>query len=388
MRRIPASRLLRPRRRPLARCVHSVTTSDIQWFKALLGDRYAVSKEEDSDLLVRHSSDWSNRWVASPASAAPVVLYPGNAEAVSQIVEYAAKRGIPIVPQGGNTGLVGGSTPIDGSEIILSLSRMNKILRLDTVEGLLVCEAGCVLQQIQDAALEAGFEVPVDLGAKGSCQIGGNLATHAGGIRFVRHGPLRAHVLELGVVDGRGRALTLGSRMRKDNTGYDLKQLFVGSEGTLGVITHVALALPRAAPDRQVAMLAMPSFAAAVSAVSTAKRVVGEAIGAVEWVDQRAMRHVLQHFPATHTPAVFGDVQMMKDDAFAKGGYILVEVSGAVARHDKEKLEAYFEALLEGGDDACSDAVLAQDAKQATGLWNIREGCAVALTGSGYICYK
>ena len=231
------------------------------------GDEYVTTAEVDPELLRAHSTDWIRRWppaehAALGTAGGSVLVKPGSTEEVAAVLGYCHEHAIPVVPQGGNTGMVGGSTPV-ADEVVLSLSRLDAVHELDALEGVLTCGAGCVLEELNAACNELGYEMPLDLGAKGSCQIGGNLSTHAGGVRFVRHGPLRAYVLELAVVDGRGRVLRLGSRMRKDNTGPDLKQLFVGSEGTLGVITEVTLALPRAPRGRQVALLAARDFTAA-----------------------------------------------------------------------------------------------------------------------------
>ncbi len=179
------------------------------------------------------------KWSGSP----PVVLRPRTTSEVSSLLRYCNENGIAVVPQGGNTGLVGGSVPVF-DEVVLSLSRMDSILSLDDVQGIVTAEAGVILERLTTYLEDHGYTTPLDLGAKGSCQIGGNVATHAGGLRFVRYGSLRGTVLGLEAVLADGRVIDVLTALRKDNTGYDLKQLFIGSEGTLGVITKVTLLCP------------------------------------------------------------------------------------------------------------------------------------------------
>jgi FAD/FMN-containing dehydrogenase len=174
---------------------------------------------------------------------APVVLRPNTTQQVSQLMAYCSANKIAVVPQGGNTGLVGGSVPVH-DEIILSLGRMNQVTTFDDVQGIVTAEAGMILENLTSFLEERGFTAPLDLGAKGTCQIGGNVATHAGGLRFVRYGSLHGTVLGVEAVLADGRIIDVLTTLRKDNTGYDLKQLFIGSEGTLGVITKVALLCP------------------------------------------------------------------------------------------------------------------------------------------------
>lgn len=167
-----------------------------------------------------------------------MVLRPKSTEEVSAILKHCSARGIAVNPQGGNTGLVGGSVPVF-DEVVLSTSLMNKVIALDEFSGVLVCQAGCVLEVLDNYLAERGFMMPLDLGAKGSCQIGGNISTNAGGVRYLRYGSLHGTVLGLEVVLADGTIVDTISTCRKDATGYDLKQLFIGAEGTLGVVTKV-----------------------------------------------------------------------------------------------------------------------------------------------------
>nr|XP_037857180.1 D-2-hydroxyglutarate dehydrogenase, mitochondrial isoform X4 [Chlorocebus sabaeus] len=182
-------------------------------------------------------------WIRTLRGSSKVLLRPRTSEEVSHILRHCHERNLAVNPQGGNTGMVGGSIPVF-DEIILSTARMNKVLSFHSVSGILVCQAGCVLEELSHYVEERDFIMPLDLGAKGSCHIGGNVATNAGGLRFLRYGSLHGTVLGLEVVLADGTILDCLTSLRKDNTGYDLKQLFIGSEGTLGVITAVSILCP------------------------------------------------------------------------------------------------------------------------------------------------
>ncbi|PNI12356.1 D2HGDH isoform 4 [Pan troglodytes] len=182
-------------------------------------------------------------WLRTLRGCSKVLLRPRTSEEVSHILRHCHERNLAVNPQGGNTGMVGGSVPVF-DEIILSTARMNRVLSFHSVSGILVCQAGCVLEELSRYVEERDFIMPLDLGAKGSCHIGGNVATNAGGLRFLRYGSLHGTVLGLEVVLADGTVLDCLTSLRKDNTGYDLKQLFIGSEGTLGIITAVSILCP------------------------------------------------------------------------------------------------------------------------------------------------
>ena len=247
---------------------------DVQHFASIVGGANVIT---DADALESYNTDWLRQY----HGASRLALRPGSTAEVSQIIAHCNARRLPVVPQGGNTGLVGGSVPVD-DEVVLALGRMNRVLSMDEHAGSLLCEAGCVLETLQEYVWARGYTMPLDLGAKGSCQIGGNVATNAGGLRFLRYGSLHGSVLGLEAVLADGTVLDNLTALRKDNTGcvqaaatldqpwlvspsshitwstllstlglpsvgrYDVKQLFIGSEGTLGVVTGVALALPKA----------------------------------------------------------------------------------------------------------------------------------------------
>lgn len=210
---------------------------------------------EDKGDLVKYNQDWTRKY----RGHSPLVLRPKTAEQVANILKYCNERRLAVVPQGGNTGLVGGGVPVF-DEIVMNMELMGKIHEFDPVSGVLQCEAGCTLEALDMWLRERGSMMPLDLGAKGSCQIGGNVATNAGGLRLLRYGSLHGSVMGLQSVLADGRILNGMNKCRKDNTGYDLKQLFIGSEGTLGVITDVSILTVPLPSSVQVALLAVPSL--------------------------------------------------------------------------------------------------------------------------------
>ncbi|PVU87125.1 hypothetical protein BB559_006222, partial [Furculomyces boomerangus] len=214
-----------------------LSESDVKFFESFMPKERVYATKEiggtlDSKDLEGFNSDWLNKYSGN----SQLVLLPTSAEEVSKILKYCNDQTIAVVPQGGNTGLVGGSVPVF-DEVIVSLSKMNKVRSLDKDSGALVCDAGCVLEELDNYVSEFGLTMPIDLGAKGSCHIGGNVSTNAGGIRYLRYGSLHGSVLGLEVVLPDGTIVNNLSTLRKDSTGYDIKQLFIGSEGTLGIVT-------------------------------------------------------------------------------------------------------------------------------------------------------
>jgi len=229
-----------------------------------------------------------------------------------------------------------------------------------------------VLQALDSFLESQGFMMPLDLGAKGSCQIGGNLSTNAGGLRLLRYGSLHGSVLGLEAVLANGTVVDCLTGLRKDNTGYDIKQLFIGAEGTLGIITKVAIATPRRPKSVQVAMVACRSFAGVLRAARLAHEELGETLSALEFLDEESMGLVLRETHGARNP-------LGADGAALHPFYLLVEVSGSVAEHDREKLERFLAAGMEAGDEGVVDGVVAQDQKQTAALWLLREKVPVAL---------
>lgn len=220
----------------VVRWKHTVTAAAFRdKFAAIVGhDHVVVDKEE----MVPYTTDWTRNY-----SGGSIVCLPSSTREVSEILALCNTHGIGVVPQGGNTGLVGGGVGTHAGELILSMRRMNKVIELDDKAGVLTCEAGCILEVLSNEVGKKGFVIPLDLAAKGSCMIGGNVATNAGGLRVMKYGGLQGNVLGLEVVQADGTVLDMLRTLRKDNCGYHMKNLFVGSEGTLGVITKVSLLL-------------------------------------------------------------------------------------------------------------------------------------------------
>ncbi|XP_012889119.1 PREDICTED: D-2-hydroxyglutarate dehydrogenase, mitochondrial isoform X2 [Dipodomys ordii] len=267
--------------------------------------------------------------------------------------------------------MVGGSVPVF-DEIILSTALMNQVISFDEVSGILVCQAGCVLEKLSQFVQERNFIMPLDLGAKGSCHIGGNVATNAGGLRFLRYGSLRGTVLGLEVVLADGTILNCLTSLRKDNTGYDLKQLFIGSEGTLGIITAVSILCPPQPKAVNVAFLGCPGFAEVLQTFTTCKGMLGEILSAFEFMDAECMQLVGQHLHLASP---------VQDSPF----YILVETSGSNAGHDAEKLGSFLEQALSSG--LVTDGTMATDHRKVQALWALRERITEALSHDGYV-YK
>jgi len=293
--------------------------------------------------------------------AARAVVRPSSTRQVAEGVSLAADHGVSVVPQGGNTGLCGGAMPDpSGAQLVLSLEKMNAIRAVDAMDHAITVEAGVILQNIHDAAREHDLFFPLDLAAKGSCQIGGNLASNAGGINVLRYGNARDLVLGLEVVLADGSVWNGLSRLRKDNTGYDLKQLFLGSEGTLGIITAAVLKLFPRPLNRRTMLLVMSGPEAACRLLGTARRVSGDAVESCEYISRAAMDRVLS---ATGLRDPFDQPHEH---------YLLMELaSGAVG----DFLDAMLERVMEQGMSAgqVGDGVLAQNERQRGELWQLRE---------------
>ncbi|HYL88870.1 MAG TPA: FAD-binding oxidoreductase [Burkholderiales bacterium] len=303
-------------------------------------------------------TDWRRQYTG----AAECVVRPGNTAEVARVVELCARERIAIVPQGGNTGLAGGSVPTGkGREIVLALGRLNRIRAVDRLNDTITVEAGCVLANVQRAADDAGRLFPLSLAAEGSCQIGGNLSTNAGGINVLRYGMAREQVLGLEVVLADGRVWDGLRGLRKDNTGYDLKQLFLGAEGTLGIITAAVLRLHPKPSATTTAWIALKSPAAAVELLAILRETLGERLSAFELLSRSCVEAVLKFAPGTHDPL-----------GSPYPWYVLCELADSgEARLLRERVEKVLAECAERG--ALDDAVLAQSGEQARALWRIRE---------------
>ncbi|KAF6163059.1 hypothetical protein GIB67_001387 [Kingdonia uniflora] len=344
-----------------------LSSDDIDYFVEILGEKNVF---QDEDKLSTANMDWMRKYKGS----SKLLLQPRCTEEVSQILKYCNSRRLAVVPQGGNTGLVGGSVPVF-DEVIVNIGCMNNIISFDKVSGILVCEAGCILENLDSFLINQGFLMPLDLGAKGSCQIGGNVSTNAGGLRFVRYGSLHGNVLGIEAVLADGSVIDMLGTLRKDNTGYDLKHLFIGSEGSLGIVTKVSILTPLKLSSINLAFLACNDYLSCQKLLLEARRKLGEILSAFEFLDHESMGMVLTHLEGIRNPLPSSMYNF----------YVLIETTGSDESYDKEKLEAFLLRSMEGG--LISDGVVAQDINQASSFWRIREGITEALMKAGAV-YK
>jgi FAD/FMN-containing dehydrogenase len=282
---------------------------------------------------------------------------------VAEIVRLCAAAGVPIVPQGGNTGMVGGATPSPaGNSVLLSLGRLDRVRQIDPLNDTMIVEAGCILQRVQEAAAAADRLFPLSLGAEGSCQIGGNLSTNAGGIAVLRYGNARELVLGLEVVLPDGSVLDGLRTLRKDNTGYDLKQLFVGAEGTLGIITAATLRLFPKPHATATAFVALPDVDAVMRLFGQARAATGDQLSAFELIPRIGLDMAMAHVAGVTDP-----LERPYEN------YVLMEVSTSSPHADvAATLEGLLEEALEAG--TVIDGTIAASAAQRNAFWLIREG--------------
>jgi FAD/FMN-containing dehydrogenase len=314
------------------------------------------------DDALPYLTDWRGRYQGQ----ALCVVRPGSTVEVAAVVRLCAEAGAPMVPQGGNTGLCGAATP-DGSgrAVVINLSRLNRIRAIDADNDTITVEAGCKLASAQQAAAEAGRLLPLSLASSGSCEIGGNLSTNAGGVQVLRYGNTRDLTLGLEVVLPDGQIWDGLRGLRKDNTGYDLKQLFIGAEGTLGIITAAVLKLFPLPTATLTAWLAVADAAAAVALLGAAKQAFGARVTAFELVSRQSLEMVLTHIPGAADPLT--DVSPW---------YVLLELSDS---GDDALLRTAGEAFIaEQMDGLVGDGVLAASGKQAQRLWALRENISEA----------
>ena len=319
-------------------------------------------------------SAWEQDWRRRSHGKSLAVVRPASTAEVAAVVKACAETATSLIPQGGNTGLSVGSTPdTSGTQIVLSLQRMQAVRGIDHDNLTLTVEAGCILQNVQQAAANAGLLFPLSLAAEGSCTIGGNLGTNAGGTQVVRYGNSRELCLGLEVVTPQGEIWDGLKGLRKDNTGYDLRDLFIGSEGTLGVITAATLKLFPQPAARLTAWAAVPSMEAAVRLLGMAHRQLGAGLTGFEVMGQFALSLVVRHMPQLRVP--FADM--------AEAPYcVLLENSDSESEeHARDRFEALLEMAFEDG--CVLDAVVAESIAQAKGLWHVRESIPLAQAEEG-----
>ncbi|HQS32334.1 MAG: hydroxyacid dehydrogenase [Polaromonas sp. 39-63-203] len=338
--------------------------------------------------LTAYEQDWRKR----ARGKALAVARPGNTQEVAAIVKVCAAAGVSIVTQGGNTGLVVGGIPDEsGRQLVLSLQRMNAVRDIDAANMTVTAEAGCILQTLQEAAEKAGFLFPLSLAAEGSCTIGGNLATNAGGTQVVRYGNARDLCLGLEVVTAQGDIWNGLTGLRKDNTGYDLRDLFIGSEGTLGIITAATLKLYPQPVARLTAWAAVPSMQHAVALLGLAHRHLGAGLTGFEVMGQFALSLVAKNFKQMRVPFLEAPAAAPgrpKRSTAPSGGSVGAPFCVLLENSDQESeghAREQFERLLETAmNEGCVlDAVVAENITQANQLWHIRETIPLAQAEEG-----
>jgi len=332
----------------------------------LLGPRGFTT---DPDRMETWLTDWRGRYTGRALALAS----PASTEEVAALVRLCARHQVPIVPQGGNSGMAGGATPDEtGTALVLSLRRMDRIRSLDAEAGQVVCEAGVILQHLHDAAAGAGLRFPLTLGGKGSATIGGLVSTNAGGTQVLRHGTMRAQVLGLEAVLANGEVFDALTPLKKDNRGFDLKQLLIGSEGTLGIVTAATLRLLPAPTGRVTAWVGLAAITDARSLLRRMERDLGDALEGFEVVPAHCLDSVLAHLPAARAPL-----------AGRHAWNVLVECVSASADSAalREALEASLAASLE--EELVEDAVIAANERQAEDFWVLRDSISAAERARG-----
>ena len=337
-----------------------MTPDTLSKLKSIVGPKGFT---EDPTEIAPHLEEWRSKY----KGRASLLLKPAATAEVAAVLELCNQASVAVVPQGGNTGLVGAQIPFNG-EILISLSRMNHIRAIHRADASMIAEGGVILAAAQQAADENDLQLPISLASEGSCTIGGILSSNAGGVNVLRYGMAREQVLGLEVVLADGRVLDLLHTLRKDNTGYDLKQLFVGAEGTLGIVTAAALKLSPKPAMRCTAFLAVPDVQSASALLGHIQAATDGMVNAFELLPRAGLQLVLAHIPGAHDP--FREFSPW---------YVLCETSGIAA------LQAVFETALEQAlsDGLASDAVIAANQAQRAALWKLRESMSEAQKAEG-----
>jgi FAD/FMN-containing dehydrogenase len=338
------------------------------------------------ELLVALQAAYTGKLLTSEADKAPfltdwrkryhgkalAVLLPQNAKELASAVAWAYANDVALVAQGGNTGLAGGATPdMQGRTLVISLTRMNKVRAIDTVNNTITVEAGCILQNVQEAAEKAGRLFPLSLAAEGTCTIGGNLSTNAGGVQVLRYGNARELCLGLEVVNAKGEVWDGLRGLRKDNTGYDLRDLFIGAEGTLGIVTAATLKLYPLPKGQATAVVAVDSPELALELLGLAQSQLDARLTAFELFSEFCLDLVLKHYPDCKRPL-----------AQSSSHYVLLECSDSLSEASaQEQMQQLLEIALERG--LISDAAVASSSQQSQDLWALRENISEAQAAEG-----
>jgi FAD/FMN-containing dehydrogenase len=338
----------------------------------LIAELAGVLGEANVLVSAQDQAPFLTDWLGKYHGTARAVVRPGSTAEVAAVMRICARRKVPVVPQGGNTSMSGGATPdASGQAIVLSLMRLNSIRNIDTIGNTITVDAGVVLAEVQQAAQQAGRFFPLSLGAEGSCSIGGNLAANAGGVAVLRYGRMRELTLGLEVVLADGRIWDGLTALRKDNTGYALRDLFIGSEGTLGVITGAVLKLFAAPHARASGFVAVRDAAAALELLAAVRERCGDRLTAFEFLTGECLALILHHIGDARLPL-----------AAMPPAAVLIELSDQDDEPGlRERLEAALTESIETG--LVLDATIAQDGTQAKAFWRIREGVSEALVRAG-----
>ena len=340
--------------------------SDVRLLEALKAELGTAHVLADGDLDA-YEIDWRKRY----RGRALAVVRPGSPAEVAAVLRACAAHGVSVVPQGGNTGLVGGSVPDgSGTQLVLSLTRMNRVRAIDAANLTMTVDAGCILQRVQEAAGAEGLLFPLSLAAEGSCSIGGNLATNAGGTQVLRYGNARDLCLGLEVVTAEGELWDGLAGLRKDNTGYDLRDLFIGSEGTLGVITGATLKLFPQPAAVTTALAALPTLDAAVSLLQLAQARLGPGLTGFELMGNFALQLVRRHFPQVTQPLPAAPWTVLLEQSDSEG-----------ESHAQTLFESLLESALAHG--WVKDAAVASSIEQSKAMWHLRELIPLAQSQEG-----
>ncbi len=333
--------------------------------ESIIGKNYVLTSEGETTPYL---TDWRKRYTGK----ALAVLLPSNTQEVAAIVKACAKANIAIVPQGGHTGFCGGATPdVSGKQVVLNLKRMNQVREIDASNQTISMEAGCILQAVQERAVSEGFLFPLSLGAEGSCMIGGNLATNAGGTNVLRYGNTRDLCLGLEVVTAQGEIWNGLKGLRKDNTGYDLRDLFIGSEGTLGIITAAVMKLYPLPISQWTTLVATQDISSTIALLNLFQKRATSLLTGFEMMTQESLALNGKHFPKMTNP-------LQNNPPFT----VLIELSDHESEeHVRQLLESILEEALEGG--MISDAIIAANLSQANSFWHMREHITLAQAAEG-----
>ncbi len=316
----------------------------------------ALRLATDAADLEFYGRDWTRRWTPAPLA----IAFPAGTQDVQAIALWASEQGVALVPSGGRTGLSGGAVAAHG-ELVVSFERMQRVLAFDAIDRTLTVQPGITLEAVHAAAREHGLIYPVDFAARGSCSIGGNIATNAGGIRVIRYGNTREWIAGLKLVTAGGQLLDLQRGLVKNSSGYDLRHLVIGAEGTLGMVVEATLRLTDPAAPSQVMLLAVPAMQALMQVFETCRRAL--ALGAFEFFTERALHHVLAH-------------GARRPFAEAAAYYVVAEFDADTPARQQAALDVFEHCLAQGW---VSDGVLSQSAAQAAELWRLREGITESL---------